>query len=532
MLRIQNFGIETTNGKELLKDINFDLDQGVFLAVVGESGSGKSLTVLSIAQLLSHNLKTSGEILWEGKDIFQFSETEMTNFRKEQLAFIFQNPMHCLNPSMRCGKQLEEVLELKSFSKDQWENRLKKVLDQVELRETQRILQSYPHELSGGQKQRIMIAMALLSEAQLIIADEPTTALDVLVQDEILQLLKKIQEEIGVSILFITHDLNLAFQFADQILVMKDGRIVEQGTVEIIKNTPKELYTKALMLCRPQKIYQRPLPTVTQIMNDEKQTLSFKKKALNQEHILFSIKELCFGYEENKTILHHINLDVYEGESLGIVGASGSGKSTLGRCIMRLSEEYSGSIHWKNEKEIREIPISDYRKNIQMIFQDPYGSLDARAKVSKQLGELYQIYQPKLNKKERIIAISQLLVQVGLTPDFFDKRPREMSGGQRQRICIARALITGAKVLILDESLAALDVSIQATMMNLLNDLREKFGLTYLFISHDLQSVNYFCDRILVLNQGKIEELNSSEALIKNPQSVYTQKLISTAFIG
>ena len=528
MLSIQNLCIYTENKKQLLFNVSFNLEKQVFKAIVGESGSGKSITALSIARLLGPNLSVTGAIQWDGEDILNFSESELVNYRKTELAFVFQNPMHCLNPVIRCGEQIAEVFKLQGIESQNISSCIDEVLNKVNLTEFSRIKSAYPHELSGGQKQRIMIAIALASNAKLLIADEPSTALDVLVQQDILDLLKVLQKEEELSILFITHDLNLAFKYANDIIVMKDGTIVEENTSENIKNNPIEKYTQGLIHCRPQiGNYIRPLPTVEEYIQGKqipKQTTKLKHQLKDS---VFKIENLSFAYG-NSQVLHDLNFNIYKGESLGIVGASGSGKSTFGKCLMRILDTFKGSI-LLNGTSISQIPINNYRKQIQMVFQDPYGSLDGRPRVKKQLEEIYLTYHPEMNKVQRLKAMETLLNNVGLNKSFLDLRPRDLSGGQRQRICIARCLISGAKTLILDESIAALDVSVQAKILNLLNDLRDQLGLTYIFISHDLESVNYFCDRILVLNQGKIEEIDDSEIIMNNSKSIYTKQLLKAS---
>lgn len=528
MLSIKNLCVFTEDKLQLLNQISFDLYQGVFKAIVGESGSGKSLTALSIARLLNPNLSISGSILWNGNDILLLPEDALVKFRKTELAFVFQNPMHCLNPVMKCGKQIAEVFKLQNIEPSQISSQINQVLEKVNLLDVNRIKNAYPHELSGGQKQRIMIAIALASKAKLLIADEPSTALDVLVQQDILELLKFLQNEEGLSILFITHDLSLAFKYANEIMVMKDGNIVEENKTEIIKQYPQNKYTQGLIHCRPQTgNYIRPLPTVDEFIQGTMIPKQTHKTPFNSKEIQFKIDNLAFSYD-NTQVLHHLNFSIFNGESLGIVGASGSGKSTFGKCLMRILDQFEGQITLFGDSIVH-IPIQKYRQMVQMVFQDPYGSLDGRPKVRKQLDEIYKTYYPQLDKKERLNKMESLIEKVGLNKSFLEKRPRDLSGGQRQRICIARCLISGAKTLILDESIAALDVSIQAKILNLLNDLRDQIGLTYIFISHDLESVNYFCDRILVLNQGKIEEIDSAHNIMNNSKSLYTQQLLKAS---
>ncbi|MGB0998974.1 MAG: ABC transporter ATP-binding protein [Flavobacteriales bacterium] len=529
MLHFSNFNIHTAEGKALVQDFSLDVEQGEFVALIGESGSGKSLTALSIAQLQDHKLKLTGQLEWEGKNSLTLSEEELRQYRKNDWAYVFQNPMYCLNPSLSIEQQITEVFELRQVKKSAWAEDLKSVLHQVGLLEDQRIKNAYPHQLSGGQKQRVMLAIALAAKAKLLIADEPSTALDILVQEEIMQLIKSLQNEHQLAVLFITHDLHLAFRYADQIAVMAKGKLVEFGSVEHIKAEPKELYTKALLYCRPQADqYIRPLPTVEEVLENRIPTdISREKTACLSEHVRLDCQNLSFSYGD-KQVLSDLSFELKTGEILGLVGASGCGKSTLAKCLMRIEEQFSGEVLLDGTSILKD-KKKVYQKQVQMVFQDPYGSLDGRTKVRKQLKDIYLSHHKNVSKTDLNNTLNNTMNLVGLDNSFLDQRPLSLSGGQRQRVCIARALLTGAKLLILDESLAALDVSIQAQILNVLNDLKDKLKLSFIFISHDLASVSYFCHRILVLQDGKIVAQGTPEHLKTKSDSEYVSQLFSAS---
>lgn len=522
------------------------------VALVGESGSGKSISSLSILQLIS-NFKShldKGEIWYnkEGEQIalHKLSDTEMQSFRAKEIAMIFQEPMTALNPSMSCGKQIYELIShhLK-LTKDE---NIKKCLDlfsAVELPNPKRIFQSYPHQLSGGQKQRVMIAMALACKPKLLIADEPTTALDVTVQKEVLEVIKRLQLKHQMACLFISHDLGLVKQVADKIVVMQAGKIVEcKKTADLFSN-PEHPYTKALLACKPDINKQLSiLPTVSDFLSPGFNLESFysknekKPEAINYQKAdkIIEIKGLSkiyksqsfFGSKQSVKALDDVSLELFQGESLGIVGESGCGKSTLSKCIIQLEKHSAGTIEYLGEKVellIKNNPLA-YRKAVQMIFQDPASALNPRMRVGECIEEVMLVHGIGNSTSERKEKTIELLKNVGLDESHYQRYPHEFSGGQKQRIGIARALALEPKIIICDESVSALDVSVQAQVLNLLNDLKEKYELSYIFISHDLSVVKHFCDRIIVLNKGKIEEEGLSNQLFNKPQSTYTKKLI------
>jgi peptide/nickel transport system ATP-binding protein len=460
---------------------------------------------------------------------------------------IFQEPMSSLNPSMNCGNQVMEVLQQHTnLSKKACKAAVISLFEKVKLPQPSEIFNRYPHEISGGQKQRVMIAMAIACKPKLLIADEPTTALDVTVQHEILQLLKEIQAENQMSILFISHDLALVSSIAQRVLVLYKGNLVEQGTITEIFNHPKEKYTQALLEARPSvKIRLKRLPTITDILENKsnKTEITPEERAkhldkLYQQKPILEIKNVSKNYFNRSgwwgkkipfTAVDNVSFSVYEGETVGLVGESGCGKSTLGNAILQLDKATSGSIFYNgiditklSDKEIRTL-----RKDISVVFQDPFSSLNPRIPIGKAIMEPMQVHKLYKNDQERKAKTIEILERVGLLPEHFNRYPHEFSGGQRQRIGIARTLALQPKIIICDESVSALDISVQAQVLNLLNELKENFGFTYLFISHDLAVVNYMSDKILVMNKGHIEEQAEADELYKNPQTTYTQKLMS-----
>jgi len=546
LLEVKNFSLELKqdeNWNPILSSVSFSLEKGETVGVVGESGSGKSVTALSIMQLLSKK----GSKIIEGGIWFdermkrlddEISEKELRHIRGNRIAMIFQEPMTSLNPVIKCGKQVMEALRQHTqLSKKESKSKTIELFGDVQLSDPEKLFHKYPHELSGGQKQRVMIAMAMSCNPDILIADEPTTALDVTVQKNILELLKLLQEKYGMSIIFISHDLGVIAQVAHRVLVMYKGEIVEQGDVKTIFNNPQHPYTKGLLACRP-KLDEKPyrLPTVEEVMRrlDDK----VMRKDSPFTNTLIRIIDLNKRYPVRKKnmfekqsylqALENINLDIFEGETLGLVGESGCGKTTLGRTLLRLVEPDSGKILYKG-KNLTELSLSNMRrlrKDIQMILQDPYSSLNQRLTIGQMLLEPMIVHRILRNNQERRKRAIELLERVGLREAHLHRYPHEFSGGQRQRIAIARALTVNPKFIICDESVSALDVSVQAQVLNLLNDLKEEFHLTYLFISHDLSVVKYMSDRIAVMEQGKIVELNHAEELYRNPQTSYTRKLI------
>lgn len=535
-------------GKTVLDTLSFELAENEILALVGESGSGKSLTALSLMGLVPKKAKLQAErLLFKQKELLELDQKAWQQIRGNSIGMVFQEPQSSLNPSMRCGKQLEEVLKqhTQEPKKSQTEKVLK-ALTEVQLQDPQRIFKSYPHELSGGQKQRVMIAMALLCEPQLLIADEPTTALDVTVQKEIIELLKRLQKRRKMSILFISHDLTLVRRLADRVCVMYNGQIIENNTTELLFTKPKEAYTKGLLNARPStqsRIF--PLPTLKDYQmggfNGQQQTAKERQlhhTKLYQLKPLLEVKELEKKYYGQSTLFKKkkgfqavapLSFSLYPGETLGLVGESGCGKSTLARALIYLDPPTAGEVYFRGKKIVptdRQL-MREIRQKIQFIFQDPYASLHPLKRIGQAIEEVLVYYSDSKNKSVSRANALNLLAQVGLSASFFDRYPHELSGGQRQRIVIARALATNPELLICDESVAALDISIQAQVLNLLNELKNKLGLSYLFISHDLAVVKYMSDRVMVMKEGALIEAQEADLLYRTPQNSYTKKLIA-----
>ena len=535
-------------GKTVLDTLSFELAENEILALVGESGSGKSLTALSLMGLVPKKAKLQAErLLFKQKELLELDQKAWQQIRGNSIGMVFQEPQSSLNPSMRCGKQLVEVLKqhTQEPKKSQTEKVLK-ALTEVQLQDPQRIFKSYPHELSGGQKQRVMIAMALLCEPQLLIADEPTTALDVTVQKEIIELLKRLQKRRKMSILFISHDLTLVRRLADRVCVMYNGQIIENNTTELLFTKPKEAYTKGLLNARPStqsRIF--PLPTLKDYQmggfNAQQQTAKERQlhhTKLYQLKPLLEVKELEKKYYGQSTLFKKkkgfqavspLSFSLYPGETLGLVGESGCGKSTLARALIYLDPPTAGEVYFRGKKIVptdRQL-MREIRQKIQFIFQDPYASLHPLKRIGQAIEEVLVYYSDSKNKSASKANALKLLAQVGLSASFFDRYPHELSGGQRQRIVIARALATNPELLICDESVAALDISIQAQVLNLLNELKNKLGLSYLFISHDLAVVKYMSDRVMVMKEGALIEAQEADLLYRTPQNSYTKKLIA-----
>ncbi len=529
-LSVKNLCI-SISGVSILKNISFELKKNEILGIVGESGSGKSITALSIINLLnSKHVIKSGSINFNGKSIDSLSFIDFEKIRGNEISIIFQEPMSSLNPSMKCGEQIIEViLNHESINREKAKKRVFSLLEKVQLITPEIFYNKYPHQLSGGQQQRIMIAMAISCNPKILIADEPTTSLDGIVKKEIINLLKSIQKDTKMSILFISHDLQLVSNIARNIMVLNKGEIEEMGSSKQIFNSPKKKYTKLLLNSRPPK-NSRPKRLPTNENHFEESILITKQdRAKNHNKIykstpLLKVNNLEFSYN-NVKILNNISFDLYKGESLGLIGESGSGKSTIAKSILNLNNFSNGQIFYK-EKNIKEINKKEFRKNIQLIFQDPFSSLNPEISIGKSIVEpmiSHNLHKTITESKEKAIS---LLEQVNLKNSDFNKFPHQFSGGQRQRIVIARALALNPKILICDESVSALDVSIQAQILNLLNNLKEKFSFTFLFISHDLSVVKYMTDRVIILNKGVIEEINETDLLFSNPKKNYTKKLI------
>ena len=552
-----------------VNNISFTLNKGETVGIVGESGSGKSVTSLSAMRLIPSppGIISGGSIIFHTKsgekvDLLKISEEEMRSYRGNDLAMIFQEPMTSLNPVFTCGDQVLEAIVLhQKLNKYDAKKLAIELFKKVQLPDPERIFNTYPHQISGGQKQRVMIAMAMSCEPSVLIADEPTTALDVTVQKTILLLMQKLQIEQDMGILFITHDLGVIAELADKVVVMYKGKIVEQGNVWEIFTNPQHPYTKGLLACRPplEKRYSF-LPTVGDFMKtdskggvfdnnisveeftkdlvisdlerEKKQKELFAKNPVLQLKNLktfFPIRNGFFGGISNYVkAVNNVSFDVYPGETLGLVGESGCGKTTIGRTILRLEEPTEGAMIYKN-KDIAKMTADElraFRKEVQIIFQDPYSSLNPRMTIGNAIMEPMQVHKILNSDDERKERVKELLKKVNLDPSHFYRYPHEFSGGQRQRIGIARALAVNPKFIICDESVSALDVSVQAQVLNLLNDLKEEFGLTYIFISHDLSVVKYMSDRMVVMQEGEVEEMGDADQIYNSPKTEYTKKLI------
>ncbi len=545
--------------------ITFEVRRGETLGIVGESGSGKSVTALSVLRLLASPPASieEGQVLFHKKDgtsldLLQLTENQMRSYRGNEIAMIFQEPMTSLNPVLRCGEQVAEVFQLhRGMNAKAAKNAVLETFAKVRLPEPARIYKAYPHQLSGGQKQRVMIAMALSCNPSLLIADEPTTALDVSVQQSILELIADLRREFNTSVIFITHDLGVIAEIADRVLVMHRGEIVEQGKVFDIFQNPQHPYTQGLLACRPPLDYKmRRLPVVSDFLETQQNaaTLSFQQKiaalrilpqeidarlqSLQQQRPLLRVENLKTWFPGQKNIfgqaknfvkaVDDVSFEVFPGETLGLVGESGCGKTTLGRTILRLVAATGGQIEFSSHNilQMPEKELQTLRRDMQIIFQDPYSSLNPRVTIGNAILEPMLVHDIEQSDRERKNRVAELLETVGMEAAHINRYPHEFSGGQRQRICIARALALKPKFIVCDECVSALDVSVQAQVLNLLMELRKKQQLTYIFISHDLSVVKLMSDRMLVMNQGKVEELGAAEAIYANPQSNYTRKLI------
>ena len=536
--------------------ISFDLERGSTLGIVGESGSGKSLTSLAIMGLIPkpNGKINTGSIIFhtsqgENIDLLQLAEKDLRHWRGKRIAMIFQEPMTSLNPAYRCGKQvMENILEHENISRREARLRTLNLFREVMLPDPEQTFKAYPHQVSGGQKQRVMIAMALACNPDILIADEPTTALDVTVQKTILELLRVLQKKHNISLIFISHNLDVIAEIAANVLVMYRGQIVEKGPIEQIFNHPQHPYTKGLLACRP-PLTKRPvrLKTISDFIGDtgnESNTfityadrIQQHKKLYSAEPILqtegintvFTIKHNFAGKAVKQfKAVNNVSFEVYPGETLGLVGESGCGKTTLGRTILRLIEPSSGNTVYKNIQvnDLKPDDLRNLRKKMQIIFQDPYSSLNPRITIGEAIIEPMRIHMLHGSENSRKARVTELLQKVGLEASHYGRYSHEFSGGQRQRICIARALVVEPEFIICDESVSALDVSVQAQVLNLLNDLKKEFGLTYLFISHDLSVVRYMSDRLMVMKNGEIQEMGEADEVYTNPQSEYTRLLL------
>jgi peptide/nickel transport system ATP-binding protein len=558
LLRIENLSVDfitDQNTTHAVRDISLEVDRGEILAIVGESGSGKSVTSLSILQLLPQPPAhyPGGKVLFseDGNsnfDVLTCSTKELQQLRGQKIAMIFQEPMTSLNPVMTCGRQVMEALLVhKKISSKEARQETIDWFEKVKLPEPAKMFNRYPHELSGGQKQRVMIAMAMCCHPSLLICDEPTTALDVTVQKTILELIKELQQQQNMGVIFITHDLGVVAEIADRVAIMYKGEIVEENTNTNIFNHPQHSYTKALIACRPaEHSKQERLPTVADFLESDirssesegKTTTSVKGMPSTQGPVLLQVENLTVRFPGKTNLLgkpktwftavSNASFEIFKGETLGLVGESGCGKTTLGRTLLRLIEPSSGSIVY-NQSDITQLPrpeLKALRKDIQLIFQDPYSSLNPRLTIGDAIAEPMSIRGIESTTKARKKRVADLLEQVSLSPSMMNRYPHEFSGGQRQRIVIARALSLHPGFIVCDESVSALDVSVQAQVLNLLNELKKELGLTMLFISHDLSVVRYMCDRIMVMNKGQIIESGPAEQVYYRPKNEYTKQLI------
>ena len=556
LLSIQNLTVKFKTQEELVTAVNnvsFDIPKGKTVGLVGESGSGKSVTSLATMGLIPMppGQITSGTILFHGEDLLQKSEKEMRKIRGNRISMIFQEPMTALNPVFRIGSQISEVLRLhKGMSKKQAWNYAIDLLDQVGIPDPKNKIKAYPHEMSGGQKQRVMIAMAIACEPDLLICDEPTTALDVTIQKQVLDLMLDLQEKYHMSMLFITHDLGVIADLADDVVVMYRSNIVEKNHSHNIFKNPQHPYTKGLIACRPllEGNPQRLL-TVSDYMDEDgseksipaekfKPMIKPDKNDIDKHPVLLEVKNLNTWFpvkgglfkqtKRHVKAVNNVSFTVHQGETLGLVGESGCGKTTLGRTILRLQQATSGEVIYDgiNVMQQDKESLRKLRSRMQIIFQDPYSSLNPRMTIGDILTEPMAIHGIGSNKKERFERAKELMQKVDLKPQHLNRYPHEFSGGQRQRICIARAIGIEPEFIICDESVSALDVSVQAQVLNLLQDLQQDLKLTYIFISHDLSVVNYISDRVGVMNNGEIVELDTAENIYKSPQRNYTKRLL------
>lgn len=548
ILNIKNLSI-SFGENEVIHNISYHLNSNEILGIVGESGSGKSVSSLAILGLLPKKISkiNSGSISYNNCDLTQLSPKLFQKIRGHKIAMIFQEPMSSLNPSMTCGKQVEEILKQHTkLSKAEIKDNVLSLFSQVKLPDPNRVYKVYPHEISGGQKQRVMIAMAIACKPDILIADEPTTALDVTVQKDIIALLKELQSDTKMSVIFITHDLALISEIANRVLVMYKGSIVEQGEVLKIFKSPEHNYTKALINSRPSLSTRlKVLPTIKNYLENTiiKDIITLEQRKINHKKLYSKLpllevinvekeyisKSGWFNKPESFKAVNNVSFKLYEGETLGLVGESGCGKSTLGNAILLLNKATAGQILYNGQDitKLSKYDIRKLRKDIQIIFQDPYASLNPRIPVGEAIMEpmiVHKLYNSNTERKEKVIDI---LNRVGLSEDYFNRYPHEFSGGQRQRIGIARTIALQPKLIVCDESVSALDISVQAQVLNLLNELKETFGFTYIFISHDLAVVKYMSDQLLVMNKGKIEELDDADVIYNHPKKEYTKKLIN-----
>jgi peptide/nickel transport system ATP-binding protein len=552
LVQIKNLQISFTqenNSVQAVKNISFDIPRGKITALIGESGSGKSVTALSFMQLLPKQVTITGEMLFSEdgtatQNLANISEDEMRKMRGNKIAMIFQEPMTSLNPVHTCGAQVMESLMLhKGLTKQQAKEEAIALFTKVELPVPAEMIHRFPHQISGGQKQRVMIAIAMSCNPALLIADEPTTALDVRVQKNILRLLKNLQAENDMAILFITHDLSLVADVADEIAVMYKGELVEKGNAKTVLANPQHNYTKALLACMPSpKSKGKRLSVIDDFKSENKASIkNVKPKDILEpsQDIVLKVENLKVYFPSKKNMFgkvtaHYkavddVSFNIYKNETVGLVGESGCGKTTLGRAILHLVKPTSGNIFFagKDIAKATSEEIRLLRKELQIVFQDPYGSLNPRLSIGDAIVEPMHVHGLSSSKNARKEKAIHLLEQVNIPADVFNRYPHQFSGGQRQRICIARALALNPNFLIFDESVSALDVSVQAQVLNLINDLKAEYNFTSIFISHNLSVIHYISDRVMVMNKGKIIESGTADEIIFSPKENYTKELLA-----
>lgn len=527
LLEVNNLDVYLKTDEQLVhavRNVSFGIEKGQTLAIVGESGSGKSVTSMAIMQLLPNNITSYGKnssIVFEEQEILSLNEEQLRQLRGDRVTMIFQEPMTSLNPFMPIGEQVAEAVSTHNpqMSQSEVEKLVLAMLQKVKIPDAEKKMKCYPHEFSGGQLQRIMIAMAIINKPDLLIADEPTTALDVTTQAEILDLMHELQADMGMAIILISHDLRLVHKYSDYVCVMQYGEIIERGETETVFNNPQHPYTVELLTPIPGNLKTAPVDNAPNLIEAENIYVDYVLK----RNLLGKPKKVFNAVKD-------ISLHLKVGETLGIVGESGSGKSTLGRAIMQILE-YRGELKFSNQEisKLAKDQRQALKKDMQMVFQDPFNSLSPRLTVGEIIGEGLAVHYPNMSKEERRQKVMKMLEEVNLSPTMINRYPHEFSGGQRQRIAIARAIILEPKFVLLDEPTSALDRSTQITVVELLNNLQKKYGLSYIFISHDLSVVRALSDRVMVMSKGDVVESGDVEQIFENPKDAYTKRLIEAS---